>query len=133
VKKRREQIIDELVHEYPWQLIELALQPDQVHLCVRTLPSPLPSDIPRLIKGRSSRLLRQEFAYVRRLPVLWSPSSFLSTASNLSSETLARYIQQHSEHEEVPASTPAQDKERLFIPVLERTGLSGPFSVITSI
>ena len=64
-----------------WQLLELAIQPDQVHLCVRTLPSPLP---------------------------------------------IARYIQHQSEHEEVPASTPALDKERPFIPVLERTGLSGP-------
>ena len=129
MKKRLEQIIDELVHEHQWPLIELAIQPDHVHLFVRTLPSPLPSAIPRLIKGRSSRLLRQEFAHLQRLPVLWSPSSFLSTAGHVSSETIARYLQQQSEHEEVPASTPAPDKERPFIPVLERTGLSGPFSV----
>jgi hypothetical protein len=88
------------------RLIELAIQPDQVHLCVRTLPSTLPSDIPRLIKGRSSRLVRQEFVHARRLPVLWSPSSFLSTAGNLSSETIAHYMQQQSEHEEVPAFHP---------------------------
>jgi putative transposase len=131
VKKRLEQIIDEIVHEDQWPLIELAIQPDHVHLFVRTLPSPLPSAIPRLIKGRSSRLLRQEFAHLQRLPVLWSPSSFLSTAGHVSSETIARYLQQQSEHEEVPASTPAPDKERPFIPVLERTGLSGPFSVKT--
>jgi putative transposase len=130
VKKRLEQIIDEIVHEHQWPLIELAIQPDHVHLFVRTLPSPLPSAIPRLIKGRSSRLLRQEFAHLQRLPVLWSPSSFLSTAGHVSSETIARYLQQQSEYEEVPASPPAPDKERPFIPVLERTGLSGPFSVI---
>ena len=129
MKKRLEQIIDEIVHEDQWPLIELAIQPDHVHLFVRTLPSPLPSAIPRLIKGRSSRLLRREFAHWQRLPVLWSPSSFLSTAGNVSSETIARYLQQQSEHEEVPASTPAPDKERPFIPVLERTGLSGPVSV----
>jgi hypothetical protein len=73
--------------------------------------------------------LRREFAHWQRLPVLWSPSSFLSTAGNVGSETIARYIQQQSEQEEVPASTPAPDKERPFIPVLERTGLSGPVSV----
>jgi putative transposase len=82
-----------MLHEHQWQLIEPAIQPDQVHLFVRTLPSPLPSDIPRLIKERPARLLRQEFAHVRRLPVLWLPSYFLSTAGHVSSETIARYIQ----------------------------------------
>jgi putative transposase len=98
VKKRLEQIIHDVVHAHQWQLIELAIQPDHVHLFVRTNPSTLPSDLPRLIKGRSSRLLRQEFAHLRRLPMLWSPSSFLSTAGNVSSETIERYIQQQSEH-----------------------------------
>jgi len=98
VKKRLEQIIHDVVHEQQWQLIELAIQPDHVHLFVRANPSTLPSDLPRLIKGRSSRLSRQEFAHVRRLPMLWSPSSFLSTAGNVSSETIERYIQQQSEH-----------------------------------
>jgi len=98
VKKRLEQIIHDVVHAHQWQLIELAIQPDHVHLFVRTNPSTLPSDLPRLIKGRSSRLLRQEFAHLRRLPMQWSPSSFLSTAGNVSSETIERYIQKQSEH-----------------------------------
>jgi len=98
VKKRLEQIIHEIIYKHEWQLIELAIQPDHVDLGVRTNPSTLPLDLPRLIKGRSSRLLRQEFAHLRRLPVLWSPSSFLSTAGNVSSETVERSIQQHSEH-----------------------------------
>src|SRR5215469_6339320 len=98
VNNRLEQIIHDVVHEQQWQLIELAIQPDHVHLFVRANPSTLPSDLPRLIKGRSSRLSRQEFAHVRRLPMLWSPSSFLSTAGNVSSETIERYIQQQSEH-----------------------------------
>ena len=98
MKKRLEQIIHEIMYKHEWQLIELAIQPDHVHLIVRTNPSTLPSDLPRLIKGRSSRLLCQEFAHLRRLPVLWSPSSFLPTAGNVSSEIIERYIQQQSEH-----------------------------------
>jgi putative transposase len=98
VQKRLEQIIHEVIDEQSWQVIELAVQPDHVHLFVRTNPSPLPSAIPRLIKGRSSRLLRKEFAYLRTLPALWSPSYFLSTAGNVSSETIQRYIQQQSEN-----------------------------------
>lgn len=96
VQKRLGQIIDEVITEHGWQLIERAIQPDHVHLFVRTNPSTLPSDIPRLIKGRSSHLLRQEFAHLRKLPTLWTHSYFLSTAGNVSSETIQRYIERQS-------------------------------------
>jgi putative transposase len=98
VKIRLTQIITQVITEQEWQLIELAIQPDHVHLFVRTTPSTLPSDIPRLIKGRSSRLLRKEFTRLRTLPTLWSPSYFLSTAGNVSSETIQHSIQQQSEN-----------------------------------
>ena len=98
VQKRLEQIIDEVITERGWHLLERAIQPDHVHLFVRTNPSTLPADIPRLIKGRSSHLLRQEFAHLRKLPTLWTHSYFLSTAGNVSSETIQRYIQQQSEN-----------------------------------
>ncbi len=96
VQKRLKQIITEVITENSWQLIELAIQPDHVHLFVRTNPSTLPSDIPRLIKGRSSRVLRLEFAHLRKLPTLWTHSYFLSTAGNVSSETIQRYIERQS-------------------------------------
>lgn len=96
VQKRLEQIIREVIAEHNWQLIELAIQPDHVHLFVRTDPSTLPSDIPRLIKGRSSPSLHQEFAHLRKLPTLWTHSYFLSTAGNVSSETIQRYIERQS-------------------------------------
>ena len=96
VQRRLKQIITEVITENSWQLIELAIQPDHVHLFVRTNPSTLPSDIPRLLKGRSSRVLRQEFAHLRKLPTLWTHSYFLSTADNVSSETIQRYIERQS-------------------------------------
>ena len=57
-------------------IIRLAIQPDHVHLFIRADPYTLPSDIPRLIKGRSSHYLREEFPHLRKLPSLWTrPSS----------------------------------------------------------
>src|SRR5215472_11158027 len=82
VQRRLEQIIDEVITERGWHLIERAIQPDHVHLFVRTNPSTLLSDVPRLIKGRSSRLLRQEFVHLRKLPTVWTHSYFLSAAGN---------------------------------------------------
>ena len=75
---------------------ELVTQPDHVYVFVRTNPTTLPSDIPRLIKGRPSCLLRQEFAHLRKRPTLWTHSYLLSTAGNVSSETIQHSIERRS-------------------------------------
>src|SRR6516225_7969915 len=83
---RLEQVIREVAAEHEWTVIELAIHPDHVHLFVRANPYTLPADIPRLIKGRSARYLRQEFPQLKRLPSLWTRSSVLSTAGNVSQD-----------------------------------------------
>ena len=89
-------ILHEVAEERNWQVIRLAIQPDHVHLFIRTNPYTLPTDIPRLMKGRSSRLLREEFPALKRMPSLWTRSYFISTAGNVSSETIQRYIETQS-------------------------------------
>ena len=96
VRARLEHIIREVAAERDWTVIELAIQPDHVHLFIRTNPYTLPSDIPRLIKGRSSHDLRKEFPHLLKLPSLWTRSFFLSTAGNVSQETIRKYIERQS-------------------------------------
>jgi putative transposase len=89
-------IIHEVADERNWQVIRLAIQPDHVHLFLRANPYTLPTDIPRLMKGRSSRLLREEFPLLKRMPSLWTRSYFISTAGNVSQEVIQRYIEAQS-------------------------------------
>lgn len=89
-------IIHEVAEERNWHIIRLAIQPDHVHLFLRANPYTLPTDIPRLMKGRSSRLLREEFPALKKMPSLWTRSYFISTAGNVSSETIQRYIEAQS-------------------------------------
>jgi putative transposase len=96
VHDRLKQIMQEVVTEHNWTIIRLALQPDHVHLFIRANPYTLPSDIPRLIKGRSSHDLRQEFPHLRKLPSMWTRSFFLSTAGNVSQEIIQKYIERQS-------------------------------------
>jgi putative transposase len=96
VRDRLEHIIHEVVAENGWEIIRLAIQPDHVHLFIRSNPDTLPSDIPRRIKGRSSHDLRHEFPYLRKLPSLWTRSFFLSTAGTVSQEMIQRYIERQS-------------------------------------
>jgi putative transposase len=96
VRNRLGQIIGEVAAENGWEIIRLAIQPDHVHLVIRANPNTLPSDIPRRMKGRSSHLLREEFPHLLKLPSLWTRSFLLSTAGNVSQETVQKYIERQS-------------------------------------
>ncbi len=93
---RLEQIIRAVAAERDWMVIELAIQPDHVHLFIRANPYTLPSDIPRLIMGRSAHDVRSEYPHLRKLPSLWTRSFFLSTAGNVSQATTQQYIERQS-------------------------------------
>src|SRR5438270_404434 len=64
VKARLEYLIREVVGEHGWTILELAIQPDHVHLFLRGDPYTSPSDVVRFIKGRSSHALREEFSFL---------------------------------------------------------------------
>ena len=94
IKARLEQLIREVASEHGWTILELAIQPDHVHLFLRGDPYTAPSDIARLMKGRSSRFLRQEFPSLKtRLPTLWTNSYFVSTTGGAPLELVKRYIE----------------------------------------
>jgi len=93
---RLEQIIHGVAKEHTWEVIRLAVQPDHVHLFIRSNPYSMPTDIARTIKGRSSHVLREEFPTVHKLPSLWTRSTFYSTASKVSAETIQKYIERQS-------------------------------------
>ena len=93
VHDRLKEIIEDVVHKNYWSLESLAIQPDHVHLFVQSNPYTLPTDIARLIKGRSSHALREEFPELLRLPSLWTRSTFYSTAGHVGQEIITRYIE----------------------------------------
>ncbi len=72
VENRLKSVIAEICDEYHAQVIGLEVMPDHVHLLVEVDPSFGVSRLVRLIKGRSSRILRQEFPHLRQLPSLWT-------------------------------------------------------------
>ena len=72
IKERLEHLIREVARSHGWTILELAIQPDHVHLFLRSDPYTAPSDIARLMKGRSSRVLREEFPELLKLPCFHS-------------------------------------------------------------
>jgi transposase IS200 family protein len=66
------------------------------HLFLWAHPYTLPTAIARLIKGRSSHVLREDFPFLKKMPSLWTRSTFYSTAGNVSAETIQHYIERQS-------------------------------------
>ena len=80
--------------ERGWGILELAIQPDHVHLFVRAYPETTASEIVKECKGLTSFELRQKHsAVLKKLPCLWTRSFFASTAGNVCQETIAKYIE----------------------------------------
>ena len=88
VRDRLEQIIREVAAEHGWQIITLSIQPDHIHLFIRSNPYTLPTDMARLLKGRSAHALREEFPHLKRMPKLGTRSTFYSTAGNVRNEII---------------------------------------------
>ena len=78
--------------EKGWEILELAIQPDHVHLFVRVWPTDSAAEVVKECKGLTAHHLRDTYAVLRRMPSMWTRSYFASTAGNVSSETIQRYI-----------------------------------------
>ena len=92
---RLKEIIRDVCIETGSELIELEVMPDHVHMLVETDPQFGIHRLVKRIKGRSSRLLRQEFRWCRtRLPTLWTNSYFVSTIGGAPLEVVRQYIEQ---------------------------------------
>jgi putative transposase len=72
VKKRLIGMIKFCAQVNNWQVVELAIQPDHVHLIVQTNSSDSPSEVMQLIKGGTSRKLRELFPDLEEN--IWSKS-----------------------------------------------------------
>jgi len=93
IKTRLEQIINEVAEQKEIRILALEVMPDHIHIFVSSHPNILIHNLIKAFKRRSSNLLRKEFPELLKLPSLWTHSYFVSTAGNVSSETIQKYIE----------------------------------------
>ncbi|MGY3718803.1 IS200/IS605 family transposase [Sutcliffiella cohnii] len=94
VEERFKQLVQEICEELDIVIVALECDKDHTHMFLNALPTFSPADIMAKIKGVTSKKLREEFTHLRHLPSLWTRSYFVSTAGNVSSETIKRYVEQ---------------------------------------
>lgn len=94
VELRLKELIYEAAAEINFDIIEMEIMPDHVHLLMEVDPQFGIHRAVKAIKGKTSRVLRSEFASLRsRLPSLWTNSYFVSTVGGAPLSAIKQYIE----------------------------------------
>jgi putative transposase len=99
VASRLETLLREKATALDLTVHALEILPDHVHLFLEFDPRVSVAEIVHRLKGYTSRLLRQEFPFLKsRLPTLWSRSYYAGTIGHVSAATVRKYIESQKGH-----------------------------------
>lgn len=93
IDTRFKALVVDISASHQFDILALETDSDHCHLFISALPKYSPADIMNKIKGGSSRILRDEFPELSAAPSLWTRSYFVSTAGQVSSETIQHYVE----------------------------------------
>lgn len=84
--------------KFEYQIIELEIMPDHVHLLIEISPMHSVKQIVARIKGLTANILRKEFPYLKtKIPTLWTRAFFVSTVGAVSLDVIKNYIENQKE------------------------------------
>lgn len=81
-------------------IVKGAIRPDHVHLLIACPPHLSPSKIVQYLKGRSSRLIQEEFPQLKKRywgQHLWARGYFCGTVGTVTDEMIREYIEKHED------------------------------------
>lgn len=94
MEQRLREIIAEVITEKGAWLVEMETMPDHVHMLLEVDPQFGVHKLVKAIKGRSSRVLREEFPWLKsKLPSLWTNSYFVATVGGAPRSAIKRYVE----------------------------------------
>ena len=90
---RLKELILQKQQEYEYEVLDMEVLPDHVHLLLSVNPQIGVVKIVGRIKGYTAHTLRKEFPALKsRLPSLWTRGKFISSVGAVSLEVVKRYI-----------------------------------------
>ncbi len=94
VAERLKELLHEKAEKIEVEIVQMEIMPDHIHLFVKTVPTNSPHFIVHQLKGHTSRVLREEFSFLKsRLPSLWTRSYYVESVGHISEETIRKYIE----------------------------------------
>lgn len=92
IKLRLATILESGASDKGWIIKAKEIAPDHVHLLVEYDEKTAISEVVKAFKGRSSRMLREEFPELTKLPSLWTKSYFYDPSGKVSTAKVMAYI-----------------------------------------
>lgn len=106
VARRCQVVFQETAERYGFTILEQAVRPDHVHLLVAAPPRLSPTELVRVLKSCSARVLFAEFPDLRDHlwgGELWSDGYFVrATGAAVTQLVIQRYIRHQRRHDEGP-------------------------------
>ena len=107
IRERAEQVISRICDEYGFEIIDMQVETEHVHMLVSFPPKRSIGEVVRIIKSISARKLFREFPSLKaRLWAgeLWEDGYFARTVGDrMTREVIEKYIKHHDELEQGPA------------------------------
>lgn len=98
VDMRLKEIIFEVAGAREAEVLELEVMEDHVHALLKVSPQFGIHKLIKQIKGTSSKILRDEFGWLKsRIPTLWTHSYFVSTAGGAPLKVIKKYIEKQKD------------------------------------
>ena len=93
LENRFKELVEARCREEGYGILAMECHRDHAHLFLSAPPTASPSEIMARIKGYTSSVLRKEFPILCKAKCLWTRSFFVSTAEDVSAETIRRYVE----------------------------------------
>ena len=100
VDTRLKEILHEVANDLDITIKALEVMPDHVHIFIDFDPRRSIHSVVKTMKGRSARILRSEFPWLKtRLPNLWTRSYFMCSVGHVNENTIQEYILSQKRHQ----------------------------------
>ena len=96
---RFKELVREICDRNDFELLALETNKDHCHIFVNVPPDISAADAVRIIKTNTSRALLSEFSDAIHTLTLWTRSYFASTAGDVSSKVIQKYIEEQRRHQ----------------------------------
>lgn len=100
IGKRVRELIRQTCASLDVYILKGHVSKDHVHLLVSVPPNLAVSELVKRLKGRSSRLMLEEFGELRKLywgRHLWARGYFVASSGNVTDEVIAEYIEKQAQ------------------------------------